>query len=87
MADRSSKTRIDWTAAPFVFLVAATCHYCGSPRLKRQRTTGSNGEGGIERLVICLDCGEGNRVLEQFPIRGNDGKWIATKEAEEIFNS
>ena len=79
MSESPATSRIDWSAAEYVFVDVPTCRSCGSPRWKRQRTITTN--ESVERLAICMDCGAPHRIVTEFPPQGNvDGVMDTMKQ-------
>jgi hypothetical protein len=63
-------TRIDWGAAPYVFIPIPTCPNCGGPGYNRTRTE-SNGDGSTMKKVVCRNCGSPYKIVLESPVSGN----------------
>jgi hypothetical protein len=70
MPDRPQPAaRIDWQAAPYVFVVAPSCPHCGSAGYSKVRSE-AGGDGSTTRKVICRGCSEPYRIVIELPDSG-----------------
>jgi transposase-like protein len=68
----SQAARVNWAAAPVVYVVVATCPSCGSPRYRRSKTTGAgNSDGSRTRRVACESCATNYKIVTELPASGN----------------
>jgi len=68
-------SKIYWSTAPTVFIVAPACPHCGSDDLHRSRTD-DNGDGSKTRFCSCVSCGGRFKlVVESAPVSGLDVVW------------
>lgn len=66
-------TTAPWTDAPYVFVEAIACPYCGATRPITIRSE-SGGDGSIMRKSVCRRCSKRFRVVIEnaLPEFGND---------------
>ena len=69
MDPKKRRKRIDWSKAPIVFVEAATCRNCGSPRYDLSRSLG-NGDSSRTKFVVCRVCGEPFKIVIELPESG-----------------
>jgi hypothetical protein len=67
----SSDKRIDWSDAPYVFVVLPVCPSCGSPSYSSTRSE-SAGDGASMIKAICRDCSEPFKICRELPENGNE---------------
>jgi hypothetical protein len=64
--------RIDWTAAPIVFVTLPTCPTCGGTKYCTRRSA-ANGDGTRTKLATCATrgCGQAFKIVGEFPEFGS----------------
>lgn len=58
------RARIDWTAAPMVFIKLPSCPNCRSLKYDSKRSVG-NGDASRTKPVICRECGEPFLIISE----------------------
>lgn len=62
--------RVDWAAAPMVFVPMATCAHCGSTKYDTRRSL-DNGDGSRTKLAVCRTCSQPFKIAAELPEFGN----------------
>jgi len=65
-----SSHRINWASAPIVFVDAATCAHCGSPKYETRRSL-ENGDTSRTKLAVCRQCKMPFKICIEIPEFGN----------------
>jgi len=72
-SDSNRPPRVDWGAAPWVFLTLATCPHCGSPSYRKTKTIAA-GEGAATRRVLCRACDKPYQIYLALPETGESNQ-------------